>query len=54
MEIEDEAESSSFKIVLEPGETALKSIVVKNLSEGYCYKNNFSFKCRKGLNLKLL
>lgn len=47
MEIEDEPGNNTFKIELDPGETALKSIVVNNLSEGYCYKNNFSFKCRK-------
>ncbi len=47
MDIEKEPDTSSFKVVLEPGETAHKSLVVKDLSEGYCYKNSFSYKCRK-------
>lgn len=47
MDVEDDPEANGFKVVIGPGESAMKSVVAKNLSEGYCYKNTVSYKCRR-------
>ena len=44
MEFEDQ-QGNVIEVILGPGDTEIKSIIVTDLSKGYSYKNSFSYKC---------
>jgi hypothetical protein len=50
MEITDDPESNEFRIMIDPGKSAVKTLTMIDPTQAWGYKYNYSFKCKEKID----